>query len=472
MTQAVQPKVISGLGTRETKDDARARPAVLSLDPKTFDRSLDCVHCGLCLPACPTYTENGLEADSPRGRIYLMKGLAEGRISDSESVLNHLDLCLDCRACETACPSGVQYHELIEATRAEFVDRHKRTMVDRLVDFIFYKVFPYPTRLRLVLLPARLAQKCGIWRLMVSTPLSRLLPASLEKMQQMLPSRGPLWETTLAERYPAQLPTHLSKSAPNGQSRTTVGVLSGCVGSVMFQHVNRQMIQLLQHAGCDVIVPREQVCCGAILHHGGRVQAAAELAIANLKAFGYGRSGSSPPDYIVTNIAGCGAMLRDYAHLLRDDPKWAAAAKAFENSVRDISEVLLERLPDQAPRAIHRTVTYHDACHLAHAQKVTAPPRQLLGSIPGLKVVPLAESDMCCGAAGTYNLAQPQMARSLAERKIRHITTSGAAVCVTGNVGCAMQIQSEGDRLRAKIEVVHPVTLLHEAYFGNSAADR
>ena len=456
-TTSDHARVISGLA--EPVDPAVAANADLKLDGRTYDRSLDCVHCGLCLPACPTYTQNGLEADSPRGRIYLMKGLSEGRIKATDQVMSHLDLCLDCRACETACPSGVVYHELIEATRAAMQGQRRRGPVNGLIDFIFYRIFPYPTRLKLAVLPARLLQRLGLWDLLTQGPLSRWLPASLGKMQQMLPPTGPIWESPLAERYPAA----------DGQRRATVGVLAGCVGSVMFQHVNRQMIRLLQHAGCEVVVPTDQTCCGAILHHGGLVDDAAQFARLNLDTFAKAESAAGGPgklDYIVTNIAGCGAMLRDYAHLLRDDPHYAERARHFESRVRDISEVLAEFLPGPAPHAINRVVTYHDACHLAHAQKVTDPPRRLLATIPGLKLVPLTENDMCCGAAGTYNLAQPAMARDLAERKIEHIKRTGTDTCITGNVGCAMQIQSEADRLGETLRVVHPVTLLHEAYFG------
>lgn len=453
-------RVISGLA--EPVDLQAAAHADLKLDARTYDRSLDCVHCGLCLPACPTYTQNGLEADSPRGRIYLMKGLAEGRISATDQVVSHLDLCLDCRACETACPSGVVYHELIEATRAAMAPSRRRGPVEWLIDFIFYRIFPYPRRLKLAVLPARLMQRSGLWNLVTQGPLTRLLPASLGKMQQMLPPEGPLWEKGLATTYPA--------AAPDGRKRATVAVLAGCVGSVMFQHVNRQMIHLLQHAGCDVIVPPDQACCGAILHHGGQVDEAAQFARLNIDAFTRINRGTADGeadiDFVVTNIAGCGAMLRDYGHLLRDDPHYADRAERFEAKVRDISEVLADLLPGPAPHAIERTVTYHDACHLAHAQKVTGPPRQLLATIPGLQVIPLPENDMCCGAAGTYNLAQPAMARELAERKIGHIKGTGSPMCVTGNVGCAMQIQSEADRLGEDLQVVHPVTLLHEAYFG------
>ncbi len=472
------PITINGLGetTRDTKSPA------LQLDPDTYDRALDCVHCGLCLPACPTYTQNGLEADSPRGRIHLIKGMADGRIEPTKAVREHLDLCLDCQACETACPSGVVYHELIEATRAAFNASppdgatKRRTLSDRLVDFMFYKVFPYPRRLKLSLLPPRLLQKIGLWGLV--NAVAKRLPARLHKMHQMLPPRGPVWEKALAETYPADK-THCE----NGKPRATVALLAGCVGSVLFQHVNRKTIRLLQHAGCEVIVPRKQGCCGAIHHHGGHETQAVAFAKQNVDAFlgppDGAYNGLTPvvarqPDYIVTNIAGCGAALKDYAHLLRHDEKYRDRAKQFQDKVRDISEILVQFPPPKPTRSLidaagePTIATYHDACHLAHAQRVTQPPRQLLSWIEGLKVIPLSESDMCCGAAGTYNLSQPDMAMQLAERKIEHIQSTGAKLCITGNVGCAMQIQSEAKRLGVDIEVKHPVEVLYDGCFGDA----
>ncbi len=459
MTQAahdLKQQVVTGLGADAAPDANAPKHHALELDPRTFARALDCVHCGLCLPACPTYTQNGLEADSPRGRIHLMKGLALGRVEATDSVVKHLDLCLDCRACETACPSGVVYHELIEETRARLATTKNRGAVDRFVELIFLNIFTRPARLKLALLPARVLQKIGLWPLLTRPAMTKLLPPQLEKMQQMLPPSGPMWEGNLEGFYPAK--------APDGVKKATVGFFAGCVGSVLFQRVNRQTIALLQHAGCDVVVPKNQACCGAIHHHAGRLHEAEALAAANIEAF----AGANGPkvDYIVNNISGCGAMLKDYAFLLRDDPRYAQRGKELAQKTRDISELLVELKPEPPKRPLHRTVTYHDACHLAHGQKVTAPPRELLGWISGLKVVPLRESDMCCGAAGTYNLTQPEMARQLAERKIGHIAATGAETCVTANVGCAMQIQSEAARSGVKLRVAHPVTLLYEAYFG------
>jgi glycolate oxidase iron-sulfur subunit len=446
MTQVIEKN-------EQTKDSA------LALDPRTYERALSCVHCGLCLPACPTYTQTFHEGDSPRGRIQLMRGMAEGVIEPTESVRKHLDLCLDCRACETACPSGVVYHELIEETRERLNRDVKMTLQGRFMQWIFFHVFIYPTRLKLALLPARLMQKIGLYGLMRKIGLFKILPAQLRKMEQMLPATGKVWPKRLPERSGPSSDAH-------GQAAraTIVAFFPGCIGSVMFEKVNRQAAELLNACGAEVVVSRGQACCGAIHHHNGHWEPAKEFARRNIDSIM--GSGTARPEFIATNIAGCGAMLKDYGHLLRDDPKYAERAKDFSSRVRDISEVLMELGLPEMKHSVNLAVTYHDACHLAHAQKVTAAPRKLLAKVPGLKLVPLGESDMCCGAAGTYNLTQPEMATDLAARKLGHIEATGAAVCATGNVGCAMHIQSEAQARGKSIEVVHPVELLHRAVFG------
>ena len=448
---------------------ASSKPGVtpLPLDPRTYDRALSCVHCGLCLPACPTYTQTFHEADSPRGRIQLMRGLAEGVIEPTDSVRKHLDLCLDCRACETACPSGVVYHELIEETRALMARGERLTLQGRFMRWLFFNVFVHPTRLKLALLPARLMQKIGLYGLMRRAGVFKLLPLQLRKMEQMLPATGKVWPTALPERIDRGT-GYLPVKPDHGQvARATLRVVffPGCIGSVMFERVNRQAVELLAACGADVVVPRSQGCCGAIHHHNGAWEPAEAFAKRNIDA-ALPKDGPQA-DRIVSTIAGCGAMLKDYDHLLRDDPEYAERAKAFVARVRDVSEVLAELGLPEMRHPVNVTVTYHDACHLAHAQKVTAAPRKLLAAIPGLKLVPLAESDMCCGAAGTYNLTQPEMATDLAARKIGHIDRTGATLCATGNVGCAMHIQSEAAARGKTFEVVHPVELLHRAVFGD-----
>jgi glycolate oxidase iron-sulfur subunit len=429
----------------------------LAIDRRAYERGLSCVHCGLCLPACPTYAVTGLEADSPRGRIQLMLGLADGKISPSDSVRRHLDLCLDCRGCETACPSGVVYHELIEETRDRLSQTQSLTAQGRFMRWLFFNVFTRPTRLKLALLPARVLQKTGVYPLLRKVGLFGLLPKPFRKMEQMLTAAGPLW--------PHNLPPSMARSNTNGgDSRATIGFFSGCIGSVIFEKVNRQAAELLTACGADVLAPPAQRCCGAIHLHGGEHAPAEAMARRNIDVFL--PPGEKGVDFIVTTVAGCGAMLREYDVLLRDDPQYADRAKRFVSRVRDISEALLDLGLPEMRFAVNEIVAYHDACHLAHAQKVTAPPRKLLEKIPGLKLVALPEGDMCCGAAGTYNLTQPEMSTALAERKLKNFGTTGAGVCATGNVGCAMQIQSQADAEGRKLAVVHPVELLHRALFG------
>ena len=447
----------------------------MAMDPRTYERGLACVHCGLCLPACPTYVETGHEADSPRGRIQLMLGLAEGKIQASPVVRKHLDLCLDCRGCETACPSGVVYHELIEETRSRLASSQTPTLQGRVMQWLFFNVFIHPTRLKLALLPARILQKTGLYSLLRKSGLFNLLPSQLRKMEQMLPPTGPLWPTQPAliqhsafsiqrsslNPEPRTLNPSPQHSAPSTQHSISVGFFPGCIGSVLYDKVNQQAVELLAAGGANVQIPSLQGCCGAIHHHNGHHEPAREMAKRNIDAF-CPKEGPGV-DFIVTNIAGCGAMLREYDHLLRDDPLYAQRAREFSSRVRDISEMLVQLPLPPARLPINQTATYHGACHLAHAQKVVSAPRQLLSRIAGLTLVPLPENDMCCGAAGTYNLTQPEMSSRLAERKLANILSTGASICLTGNVGCAMQIQSEAAARGINLKVLHPVELLHQA---------
>ena len=458
-------RVISGLGESLCISNELER---VPLEGHIYARALDCVNCGLCLPSCPTYAENGMEADSPRGRIILMKGLADGRIKPTLPVLSHLDLCVQCRACETACPSGVIYHELIEQMQDRLEGKRAYTISQRLVRFISLHIFAYSIRLKLVLLPVRVLQHLGLWRLLTGGFLLRLLPRELQKMQQMLPEQGPLWPRVLSRHYGVDL--------KEGQRRLKVGFFTGCVGSVLFQDVNRQAISLLQEAGYEVVVPRKQECCGAIhLHNAGRAKsklmAKKNIDVFLPAAYPCGKPCEEHLDYIVTVIAGCGAMLGEYDDLLNDDKAYSERASLFSSKVRDISELLADSA--LRPRyAINRTVTYHDACHLVHAQQVRDAPRQLLSRISGLKLVSLSESELCCGAGGAYNLLQPEMSVRLGRRKVENILATGASICLTGNVGCAMQIDSEARQMGVDLEVLHPITLLYEATFGKGVQKR
>jgi glycolate oxidase iron-sulfur subunit len=386
------------------------------------------------------------EADSPRGRIQLMRGLADGNIEPTDSVRQHLDLCLDCRGCETACPSGVVYHELIEETRTLLSPARP---TNRSLRWMMFNILPFPRRLRLLLLPVRILQRLGIYSLLRKSGVLKLLPDNFQKMDRMLPD-GPLWPAALQSRQ--------------GDSKTTVGFFASCVGSVVFSEVNRKAADLLEAGGANVHIPPTQVCCGAIHLHNGDASTAASMARRNIDAFF--SDDISSVDWITGTIAGCTAMLHDYPTLLRDDPQYAEKARQFAEKVRDISVVLSELEMPKPAHAVNETVTYHDACHLAHAQKVTSQPRELLEKIPGLKLMPLAESDICCGAAGTYNLTQPAMAQELAGRKLKNIAATGAAICAVGNAGCAMHLRGQAETGGVPVQFVHPVELMHQAIFG------
>jgi glycolate oxidase iron-sulfur subunit len=391
-----------------------------------------CVHCGICLPQCPTYRVLGEEMDSPRGRLYLMRAAAEGRLELTDTVARHMDLCLGCRACESACPAGVPFGSLLEATRAQLDRRRgrRRSAVERLV----YGLFPHPGRLRAALGGLRLYQRTGLQRLVRRTGLLRLVPR-LAAMDALLP----------AIPAPVELPELMPA---RGTRRGAVGLVTGCVQAQLYPEVNRETARLLSLAGWDVLIPRAQGCCGALELHAGRLAALRERARVLAAAF--------PPDLdlIVTNAAGCGSALRDYAHWLPEAPDIAA----FSARVRDVSELLAEADLPLGP--VEMTVTYHDACHLAHGQGVRSEPRRLLARIPGLRVVPLADSELCCGSAGVYNLLEPQVADRLLELKIARLRETGAQALVAGNPGCLLQI-AKGCRERGlDLEVLHPVELV------------
>ncbi len=414
-----------------------------------YRRFQDCVHCGLCTASCPTYVETGDENDSPRGRIYLMRAVTDGRAQVTEDVRKHLDLCLDCRACESACPSGVKYGMLIEpfkvALQASKVpSKAKPSGIQTLV---LRHLFPYSKRVKLALAPARLMQKLGLLAAMEKTGLDRLLPPTLRRMQRMLPEG-----LKKGTRLPEVLP-------PIGPKRARVALFTGCVADAMYPETNAATARVLQYNGCEVLVPRAQVCCGAIPYHSGEEAPAFSMARTNLEVFN-----PDDVDAIVVNAAGCGAMLKDYGHLLpREDGE---RAKRFVAKVKDVSEFLVSLGPIAPEHALNARVTYHDACHLAHGQQVRSQPRQLLQMIPGVELVPLEESEICCGAAGTYNLTQPEMSERLGRRKMEHLKETGAEVVATGNVGCILQIARQVKESGSPMTVVHPMDLLDMAYRG------
>jgi glycolate oxidase iron-sulfur subunit len=421
-------------------DEAPVRSAV---DPDGSLRELagDCVHCGFCLPACPTYQLWGEEMDSPRGRIHLITQILESG-QGSAAAAEHFDRCLGCMACVTACPSGVQYDLLIEAARTWGEDAGRapgggtgepipaplppRSRRDRAVRAAIFATFPYPARLRAALGPVRAAQLTGLDRLAArSKLLARIAPEAAAAIAVApAPQRAGRRGGVLPARIPAR-----------GKRRAVVGMLTGCVQQVLFPQVNAATARVLAAEGCDVIVPQAQGCCGALSLHGGRHAEAAAFARRAIETFE--RAGV---DAVIVNAAGCGSAMKEYGHLLADDPGWADRAAALSARVLDFSEFLADLGP-AAPRSeIPLTVAYHDACHLAHAQRITAQPRAVLRGIPGLIIADIADGGTCCGSAGIYNLVQPAAAAELGSRKARAVQATGADLLVSANPGCSLQI--------------------------------
>jgi glycolate oxidase iron-sulfur subunit len=417
-----------------------------------------CMHCGMCLPTCPTYAETKLERNSPRGRISLMRAIADGNLEAGESFADEMYFCLGCLACETACPAGVDYTHLFEMARAEAEQSPaKRTPVRRLTRWLLLGVlFRRQARLRLLGRLLYFYQASGLQALIRRRGVLKLLPKSWRALEAKTPTvqRHFSPELIAEEEAPAHAP-----------ARHRVALLTGCVQDLIYSAVNRDTADVLLANGCKVTTPHAQGCCGSLHAHNGEYEMAKDFARALLDQFPQ----LDDLDAIITNAAGCGSHLKHYDRLLADDPRYAARAAQWSAKVRDITEWLVEigfRAPSQAGTA--QRVTYHDACHLCHGQKITAPPRQVLAAIPGLDLAPLAESTWCCGSAGIYNLIQPDMADKLLQRKLAHIEATGARVVATGNPGCLLQIQNGAQARGWMLEVVHPVTLLARAYRGTS----
>ena len=407
-------------------------------DPPDPEGIRACVHCGICLPQCPTYRLLGQEMDSPRGRVYLIRAAAEGRIDITPTFTRHLDLCLGCRACETACPSGVPFGSLLEAARSQIRRVGARPRKDRILSALIMAIFPHPGRLGFALGWLRFYQRFGLQRLARSSGILRLFPR-LRAMDALLPP------------VPANAGAPLPARIGAGNRKGRAGLLLGCVQRELFPRVNALTARLLSLAGYEVLIPPGQGCCGALHLHAGRLGEARRMTKRLVAAF------PNDVDLIVTNAAGCGSAMREYPHWFPGD----AEVEGFSRKVRDISELLVEAELPLHPLAA--AVTYHDPCHLAHGQKVRSQPRDLLKKIPGLSLLDLADSDLCCGSAGIYNLLEPEMAGRLLEMKVKRIAETGASILVTGNPGCLLQI-ARGCRDRGLVvEVLHPVELLSRA---------
>ncbi len=411
--------------TARPSDTGLARDAATSAfddeRPPSLDLIEDCVHCGFCLPTCPTYVLWGEEMDSPRGRIHLMKQGLEGAPM-SDAMVGHFDACLGCMACVTACPSGVQYQRLIEDTRGQVERRYPRSAGERALRKAIFSLFPYPRRLRALRGPLTLYQRTGLPRLLRRTGLLDRLAPSLAAMERLAP---PLRRTP-------PLPTVIPAV---GERRAVVGLLTGCVQSAFFPQVTAATARVLAAEGCEVLAPAGQSCCGSLSEHVGRADEARRFARRTIDTFT-----EAGVDFLVTDAAGCGSVLKEYGELLADDDRYAARAAALAAKVRDVTELLVELGPVATRHPLPARVAYHDACHLAHMQRVRSQPRALLRGIPDLELVEIAEPDICCGSAGVYNLLQPEPARELGERKAANVAATGAELLVAGNPGCLLQI--------------------------------
>ncbi|MGH2479432.1 MAG: (Fe-S)-binding protein, partial [Ktedonobacteraceae bacterium] len=450
-----------------------------------YDLMRQCIHCGFCLPTCPTYAVLGTEMDSPRGRIYQMQAVAEGRMGINADFVEHMYCCLGCRACETACPSGVQFGKLIEAAREQIqleadqpantaaistqgqftpvVAENPRTkLAERaLRRFFFDMMLPSRPLTSLVFAGLKIYQRSGLQTIARNSGLLKgadALPT---------PFRGKLStpEALMPQATGALLPRPLPEITPAlGAKRYRVGFISGCIMDQVYRDINEASIRVLTASGCEVVTPTSQQCCGALHVHAGEGERGRQLARHNIDVFE--RYGC---DAIIINSAGCGANIKEYGHLLRDEPAYAERARVFSAQVKDISEFLVGIEQKPAMGELSYTVAYHDACHLAHGQKIKQQPRQLLKRIPGLKLVDLNEADWCCGSAGIYNITNQEMASQLLERKMRNISASGANIIATGNPGCMMQIALGSRERGLGLRVLHPVQLLDETYQAGGA---
>jgi glycolate oxidase iron-sulfur subunit len=422
---------------------------------KDLDYSVvqQCMHCGLCLPTCPTYDATKMERNSPRGRISLMRAIADGRLEATKGFADEMYFCLGCLACMTACPAGVNYAELFEHARAEAEQSGVLKSPERslLRAFTLRWLFMDQNRLQMAGFAMRLYQQLGLQTLLRRSGILKLLPRRLQKLEAMTPPVQPRFSSELINPVTAAI----------GPKKYRVAVLTGCAQDIIFSDVNRDTVEVLARNGCEVVTPPEQLCCGSLHAHNGEWELAQQLARKQIEQF--------PPeqfDAIITNAAGCGSHLKHYAKLLEHDPVYRQRAELWDRKLKDVHEWLAEIgiAPPDAAAVREQTVTYHEACHLCHGQKITAQPRQVLRAIPNLKLVELPESMWCCGSAGIYNLIQPEMAGQLLERKIKHIKSTKAAIVATGNPGCLLQIINGARSENIPLRVVHPITLLAEAY--------
>lgn len=415
-------------------------------DPKLIDA---CVHCGFCLSTCPSYRVIGKETDSPRGRIYLMDAVNEGKIPLSDITASHFDTCLGCLACVTTCPSGVEYDKLIAATRLQIERNHPRSLPEQLLRKLIFSLFPYPNRLRATLIPLWFYQKIGLQKFLRSSGLlKQMLPQQLVAMEAILPQISTkAFQDTLPEVIPAQ-----------GEKRYRVGMLLGCVQRIFLPDVNEATVRVLTANGCEVVIPKAQGCCGALTHHQGQEAQSQTLARHMIDAFA-----DTDVDAVIINASGCGHTMKEYGHILQDDPQYAEKAQEFARKVKDVQEFLdavgltakLFPLQDQPLR-----IVYQDACHMLHGQKISMQPRRLLKQIPNVQLCEPIDAALCCGSAGVYNILQPEVGEELGRQKVENLMDTGADLIASANVGCTVQIRKHLELQGKQVPLMHPMELL------------
>ena len=432
-----------------TQAPLNSGPGFVGLDIPSDEDLYRCVHCGLCLNACPTYAELNLETESPRGRIALMKAVKEGRLGISPRVVSHWELCLQCRACETVCPSGVPFGRLMEHTRAQVQQHHKTSWRLRLVNALFLRgALPHPGRLKLGATLLRAYQQWGVQALVRKSRMLRLLPGNLSGLEAGLPR--------FSRRFFGPSPTIFPA---RGETRMVVGLLSGCVMPLVHEPTMQATVRVLTRNGCDVAVPLGQGCCGALNLHSGDLEMARRMARHNIDIFL-----DAKVEKVVVASAGCGSAMKEYRDTLRDDPEYRDKAEQFSSMTVDVTEFLVS-LPFEPPKGeIRKRVTYQDSCHLAHAQRITQAPRDILDSIPGLELVELEDASRCCGAAGIYSVTQSELSRRLLKSKMSSVAATQADTVVTANPGCVIQLEAGLRLLGIPGQVRHVVDILDEAY--------
>ena len=426
-------------------------------DPPDSDLIKACVHCGFCLTTCPSYRVIGKETDSPRGRIYLMDAINKGEAPLSPAVVSHFDSCLGCLACTTSCPSGVQYDQLIASVRPQVQRNHTRSVPEKLLRSLIFSLFPYPDRIRLLLGPLGLYQKLGLSRLVQRSGLLKRISPNLAAMEALLPPVN-------AKCFQHNLPDVVSAQ---GKTRYRVGMILGCVQRVFFSGVNEATARVLSANGCEVVIPKDQGCCSALPAHQGESDQAQALARQMIDVFE-----AAQVDYVIINAAGCCHTLKEYGHILKDDPLYRERAKRFVSKVRDVQEFLMEiglTTPLHPLSKKPLAIVYQDACHLIHGQKISAQPRQLLKQIPGVELREPVDAALCCGSAGVYNMLQPQVAEELGQMKAANLVNTGAALIASSNPGCSLQIQRYLPT-QNKLPLMHPMTLLDASIQGEMLA--